>query len=138
MFALLIVGLSVILRVGSDLPAPADLQGEWTMHWSPDAENLPSRLSLQQSGLFAHGELAGGQSLSGRLSKARNSPAISGELVSRDGQWQLTLAPYAGGNVLTGALQAPSRASFTARRAAGRHKFSAASPSKANPPHARQ
>lgn len=118
MFAVLFAGLWVILRVGSHLAAPADLQGDWTMHWSPHpATDLPHKLSIQQSGLFARAKLHDGTALTGRLAKVRGGSSVNGELATGDGHWRLTLAPFAGGDELTGTLTAPTQVSFTARRA---------------------
>lgn len=136
MFLVLIAGLWVILRVGSLLAAPADLQGEWTMNWPGDGPaDLPAKLSIQQSGVFAHATLGGASRLSGRLNKVRGATRVSGELASRDGHWRITLNPYAGGDMLTGTLDAPTRASFTASRAAARSKPTAEA---ARRTHARQ
>lgn len=120
MFAVLFAGLWVILRVGSHLAAPADLQGDWTMHWSPHpATDLPHKLSIQQSGVFARAKLHD-RALTGRLLKARGGSSVSGELATGDGQWRLTLAPFAGGDNLAGTLNAPTQVSFTAHRASAR------------------
>jgi hypothetical protein len=140
MFLVLIAGLWAILRVGSLLAAPADLQGEWTVDWSDDAPpDLPPKLSIQQSGVFAHARLGDHPPLSGRLNKVRGATRVSGDLASRDGRWRLTFDPYAGGDLLTGMLDAPTHASFTASRAAARSKPTAAAASKKpGTPHARQ
>lgn len=138
MFAVLFAGLWVILHVGSLLAAPADLQGQWTITWSSeDASALPQKLSVQQSGVFATATLADNPPLSGRLNKVRGATRVWGDLASRDGHWRLTLDPYAGGDLLTGTLDAPTRATFTASRAAARSRPTAAS-KKTGTPHARQ
>src|SRR5438270_2184843 len=96
MFAALIVGMGVILRVGSRLVAPADLEGAWAVAWAGQSRALPTKLTLEQSGVFATAHL-GDRAYAGRLIRYAGKATVSGVLRSRDGT-ALMLAPYDGGD----------------------------------------
>ncbi len=98
-FVALVVGLWYVLRVGATLQAPAEIAGEWRVHWetaSPTGMGYHGVMQIEQSGRFCTLEFDDTRTISlkiqGGTVLGEGDPKLPVARLSGDG-YQVTLHP---------------------------------------------
>ena len=110
LFALLVVGLWLILSFGSKLTAPTDLSGNWELI-SPDAKSPSGEMSIDQSGRYIQLTFDKGPQLS--LHMVEDQPQ---RIVLKDEHWTITFESVAEADEYQVIAQGPQPGQWRTRK----------------------
>lgn len=91
----LIAGTWVILKLGATLQAPTDLSGTWELRWDTPASDLPSSMTIEQSGLFVTATVGKNQHLHTLMEKHPEGYRLRLDAADAHGRIVLSQVPFA-------------------------------------------